>query len=250
VGEAAIVEPAVTATDACAGDRRRVRVERRETPVPDTGGARPFPLGVSQHRHRSSRRLETIARGPRDHAGYRDQPLRTELFKSLGRPVQPIELDRIGHGSGGLVARAYVANHTGRSGENRVRRCITIGTPHLGTAWLQVLPLNHPLFVHGRSLLEMRVDYMTLLFPGSLRGGYGSTRFYPIGSSVNANPYEPEAIPGRPFSKADDFYVSTFRATHPSWGGTVAASAGVPYRHDQVIQQEDVRKQIKAWLDR
>jgi len=174
---------------------------------------------------------------------------RAGLFKSLGRPDQPIEIDLIGHGSGGLVARACVANHTGRSGENRVRKCVTIGTPHLGTVWLQLLPLNHPLLVHGRSLLEMRVDYMTLLFPGSLRGGYGSTRFYQIGSSINANPYEPEAIPGWPFSKADDFYVSTFSATYPSWGGTVAASASFPYRHDQVIQQEDVRNQIKAWLD-
>lgn len=48
-------------------------------------------------------------------------------IRQIGMPGSTIVL--IGHGTGGLVARAYRQNETG----NQVRQIITLGTPHQGT---------------------------------------------------------------------------------------------------------------------
>jgi pimeloyl-ACP methyl ester carboxylesterase len=48
---------------------------------------------------------------------------------SAGNPAQQFTL--IAHSMGGLVSRAYLGRHP-REGEQRIKRLITLGTPHLG----------------------------------------------------------------------------------------------------------------------
>ena len=79
--------------------------------------------------------------------------------RRLGRHVERVcadegveKVDLVGHSMGGLVARFYI-EHLG--GAPRVRRLVTIATPHRGTAWARVAPgfarshLNHGLRHHG-----------------------------------------------------------------------------------------------------
>jgi len=173
---------------------------------------------------------------------------RTDLFKVLGRPSQPLNVDIAAHSSGGLVARAYIANHTGGPGQNTVRKCITVGSPHVGVVWIEALPPNHPVFALYPAVFQMRIRYLILNFPGELKGGYGKTLFYLVGSSLNVSPVEPESIVGWPFSRDDDGIVSTYSATFPFSGGKIAASKNFPHFHFTFPSQTDVAKQIVEWL--
>jgi triacylglycerol esterase/lipase EstA (alpha/beta hydrolase family) len=174
---------------------------------------------------------------------------RTDVFKVLGRSPQPLDLDLAAHSSGGLVARAYIANHTGGPGQNTVRRCITVGSPHVGVVWLESLPPNHPVFALYPAVFQMRISYLILRFPGELKGGYGNTRFYLIGSTLNASPVEPESIVGWPYSKDDDGIVATYSATFPFPGGIIDATKNLPYTHFAFPSQKDVTLQIATWLN-
>ncbi len=68
-----------------------------------------------------------------------NQRIRDVLVRS-GEP----QLVLVAHSMGGLVARAYLARHGG----DRVRRLITLGSPHHGTLLAWLLP--------GRNLVQMR----------------------------------------------------------------------------------------------
>jgi len=65
-----------------------------------------------------------------------------ELASQLGEYVEKnlgpnVQCDIIGHSMGGMVARAYVQRHGGRS---RVRKLVTLASPHQGTVMAWLLP--------------------------------------------------------------------------------------------------------------
>jgi pimeloyl-ACP methyl ester carboxylesterase len=174
--------------------------------------------------------------------------IKAGIFTAMNRNPEPIRFNLVAHNSGGLVARAYIANHSGGPQQDSVDKCITVGTPHLGMAWLETLPPNDPLFVLSRSLFQMRPSYLLGQFPRELIGGYGSTRFFAIGSSINVNPVEPELIPGWPHSKDDDGLVSTYSATTDFPGGHITRVRNFPYLNNQLPWKEDVANQINTWI--
>ncbi len=72
--------------------------------------------------------------------------LSLQLGKFLEDNLAPGErCDVIGHSLGGLVARTYVQRHGGRA---RMRRLVTLATPHHGTIMAWLLP--------GRGVRELR----------------------------------------------------------------------------------------------
>jgi len=178
----------------------------------------------------------------------RIKALKENIFASMKLPPAPLDLNLVCHNSGGLVARAYIANHTGGVNEDRVVKCITVGTPHFGMAWLELLPEKHPLFALSRSLYQMRPSYVLNRFPLELKKSYGNTGFYLVGSSLNINPIEPEIIANWPFSKDDDGLVSTFSATHAFPGARVVAVKNYPYLNDQLPWKFDAATQVVNWI--
>lgn len=60
------------------------------------------------------------------------------------------QIDIVAHSMGGIVTRYYL--HC-LGGENKIKNCITLGTPHQGSDWSSLSPLSHHRELHPKSKL-------------------------------------------------------------------------------------------------
>jgi pimeloyl-ACP methyl ester carboxylesterase len=119
------------------------------------------------------------------------------------------------HSMGGLVARAYLR----RYGAAKVRRLVTIGTPHHGSM--------HAWFMYGPSLTQMRPGsaWLAELNRGASAGGVPATSIWSWHDSM----------------------VTPQTSPRIDWGDNVVL-AGVA--HNALLDDPEVRKQVAAEIER
>ena len=120
------------------------------------------------------------------------------------------------HSMGGLVARAYLRQYGGA----RVRRLITIGTPHYGSmhAWLMA----------GASLAQMRPKNAWL-------------------SALNRNPDATDGVPVASIWSWHDSMVTPQTSSRIEWGENVVL-AGIA--HNALLDDPTVWAKVVAQIDR